>query len=247
MAIALTLAARAGALLSVAVLVAAGWTPAATAAEDAAYVQIDTEASVRRAPDLAVVVLGITGDAADGQTALARHSDNVLRILAAMREAGIPAKDITQDRPYVAPHFESWVEDNRLHEGGRLGFRATTGMRLTLRDMARAGGVIQVVMQAGATYIDSITFELNEARHAAARAEARAAAIALAERFAMRSAREMGATAVRLVSAGEPPLPDGEADMYIPPEPRNAGPVLVIEPGEIDISEKVRARFIVIE
>jgi uncharacterized protein YggE len=237
---------RAGALLSVAVL-AASLASAAAASEDAPYIQIDTEGSVRQAPDLAIVTLGITGDAADSQTALKRHSEAILRLLAIMREAGVPARDIVQERPYVAPYFESWIEDNQLHEGRRLGFRATTRVTLTLRDMASAGRTIQTVMHAGATYIDSITFELNPEHHAAARAEARAQALAQAERLAVRSAREIGATATRLISAGEPPSADGAADLYMPPEPRGVGQVLVIEPGEIEISEKVRAKFIVMK
>jgi uncharacterized protein len=238
--------ARTTALLAVAVF-AAGLASAVLADEDAPYIQIDTEASVRRVPDLAIVTLGITGDAADGQTALGRHSENILRILATVRKAGILAKDVRQDRPYVAPYFESWVEENQLHEGKRLGFQATTRITLTLSDITNAGGIVQTVVHAGATYVESITFELNGPRHAAARAEARAEAIALAERFAMRSAQEIGAAAIRLISASEPPSSHGEADLYVPPEPRNAGPVLIIEPGEIEISEKVRAKFIAVK
>ena len=248
MAIALKQTGRASSVLSVAMLVA-GLSFTASAADragDAPYVQIDTEAFVERMPDVAVVTLGITGDASDGETALALHSRNLLNILAAMREVGVAAKDIVQERPLVAPFYESWVEKGHLHTGRRLGFRATTRMILTLRDMQRAGGIVQTLVHAGVTYIDSIKFQLNDERQAAARAHARAEAIAQAGRLAMRSARETGATGIRLVSAREPPPPDGAADLYVPPELRETGPMPVIEPGTIEITEKIRATFLLI-
>jgi uncharacterized protein YggE len=207
-----------------------------------APIQIDVDGTVERPPDFAAVTLGVTGDAADSDTALARHSENVLRILAAIRETGVPAKDIEQQRPLVRPLYETWVEDNREYQGAQTGFRASTRIVLTLRDMARAGSTIQSVIRSGATYIEAIEFQLDPDRLAAAKAEARAGAIAKAERFAARLAQETGGAGVELVSVGEPP-PPGEADMFVPPEPRAWGPPLIIEPGTVEIAEKVRAAF----
>ncbi len=209
-----------------------------------AMIQVDLQGTVERVPDFAVVTLGIAGDATDKDDALARHSENVLRILAAIREAGVAAKDIEQQRPLVRPLYETWVEDKQEYKGARTGFRASTRIVLMLRDMAHAGSVIQSVIRSGATYIETIEFQLTEDRKAAARAEARANAISKAERFARRSAQEVGARGVELISAGEPPPPDGEADMAGPgPEPREWGLPLIIEPGVIEVSEQVRATF----
>jgi uncharacterized protein YggE len=150
----------------------------AATTQDAHAIQIDVRATVERVPDLAVVTLGVTGDASDSETALARHSQNVLRILAAIREAGIPAREVEQARPLVQPLYETWVEGNQERQGERIGYRANTRITLSLHDIPRAGRAIQAILRAGATYIDRIAFRLNDDHQAAARAEARAAAIA---------------------------------------------------------------------
>lgn len=74
---------------------------------DANTIQVDIRATVERAPDLAVVTLGVTGDAPDRETTLARHSQNVLRILAVIREAGIPAREVEQAQLVVLPLNET--------------------------------------------------------------------------------------------------------------------------------------------
>jgi uncharacterized protein YggE len=224
-----------------------GATSAQTQAGDSALIQIDLEGTVERTPDLAAVTLGVTGDGETSDTALASHSENVLRILATIREAGVATKDIEQLRPLVRPLYETWVEDNREYQRARIGYRASTRIVLTLRDMTRAGNVIQSVIRSGATYIEAIEFQLTPDRLAAAQAEARASAIGKAERLALRFAQETGASGVILDSAGEPPPSGGEADMFIPPEPRAWGPPLIIEPGVIEISANVRATFRVLQ
>jgi uncharacterized protein YggE len=230
-------------LLSVWLMAVPGAASAQAQAGGGPLIQIDVDGTAERRPDIASVTLGVTGDAADRDTALARHSENVLRILGTIREAGVPAKDIEQLRPRVSPLFETWVENHQEYRGAQTGFRASTRIVLTLRDMDRAGRVIQTVIHAGANYIDAIEFQLAPDRQAAAQAEARAEAIAKARRFAARFAQETGAAGVEFVSAEAPPPPDGAADMYIPPAPRDWGPPLIIEPGVIEINEKVRAVF----
>src|SRR5690349_21662732 len=68
------------------------------ARHDQPIIHIDTLAAVERFPDIAVVGLGVSGDAPDDQSALAGNAENVLHLLAAIREAGVPAKDIEQER-----------------------------------------------------------------------------------------------------------------------------------------------------
>jgi uncharacterized protein YggE len=215
----------------------------ALAQDEQPTIQIDAEAAVERVPDLAVVTIGVTGEAPDDQTALVRHSENLLHILGTIREAGVAAKDVAQVRPFMEPRYESWIEDGQHRRGARIGFRVTTFITLPLHDVRHAGSVIQAVARAGANVISGINFKLNDERQANARAEARAAAIALAERLALRSARAAGGSGAHLISVGEPPPPDGQADLGGTAEPRDRGPVLIIEPGLINISEKVRAIF----
>ena len=87
-------------------------------------------------------------------------------------------------------------------------------------------------------------FELTPDHLAAAHAEARAAAVALATRFAVRAAHTARARSATLASIGPPKPDDGEADLpQRPPEPRELGPPLKIEPGTIEIAERIRATF----
>jgi uncharacterized protein len=231
-----------GASLSVTAIAESGPDP-----PGAGTIQIDLEESVQRAPNFAVVTLGISGEAAERNDALKQHYENVLRILAVIREAGVPAKDIRQDRPLAGPVYETWVENHLEYKGQMTGFRASTRIVLTLRDLSRAGRVIQSVVHSGATYIEAVEFQLAPDQQAEARAEARANAIAKAGRLAVKAAHKTGAKGATLVSAGEPPPEGGEADLAIPPQHREWGQELVIEPGVIKITEKVRATFRLIQ
>lgn len=216
------------------------------ATHDQPIIQIDTSAAVERFPDVAVVKLGVSGDARDDQTALARNSENVLRLLAVIREAGVPAKDIEQERTSVRPHYQIRIEDGQEQLVARAGFRAATYITLTLRDMTSAGAIIQAVIRAGANFISQIAFQLTSERRAEARAEARAAAIAFAERLARQSAQAAGGSGAHLISVEEPPPFEYHFDLagVPPPDPLGrSAEVLIIEPGKIAISEKVRATF----
>jgi uncharacterized protein len=216
------------------------------ATHDQAIIQIDTSAAVERFPDVAEVRLGVSGDAPDDETALARNNENVLRILAVIREAGVPAKDIEQKRSSIRALHQARIEGGREQLGVRAGFRATTYITLTLRNMTSAGTIIQAVIRAGANLITQIEFQLTSERRAEARADARAAAIAFAERLARQSAQAAGGSGVDLISVGEPPSPEivlGLAGLP-PPDPLGrSAEVLIIEPGKIAVSEKVRATF----
>lgn len=215
---------------------------------DSAFIKIEVTGTVERVPDVAVVQLGVTGDGPEKDAALKVHYENVLRILSAIRAAGVPAKDIEQQRPYVAPLHETWIEDNWSYEGAQIGFRASTQITLKLRDIPHAGSVIQAVMRSGATYIKSISFELTDDNQAKANADARANAIAKAERLAISAVKANGAARVEFVSAAPPPPPDGVADMAPPPpEPAEGGVPLVIEPGIMEITETVQVVFRVLK
>lgn len=212
-------------------------------------IEVDASASVTRVPDLAIVRLGISGDAPVENEALARHSANVLRLLGTIREAGVAPRDIEQARPIVEPVFETWLEvlpDGIEDEaqGNRIGFRATTWIVVTLRDIVRAGPVIQQFVRAGATFIESIDFELTPLRRQAAEAEAREAAVGAAVRYTTVVASAANAGRPQLISAGPPPPADGKADLGgAGPEPREWGPAMALEPGTIEITETVRAVF----
>jgi uncharacterized protein len=216
----------------------------AVPAGEAETIQIDVSGTVERLPDMAVVSLGVTGDAPVRDTALSVHYENLLRILSVIREAGVPAKDVEQRRPNIAPLYEYTIEDGYAVQGRQTGFRASTGIQLTLRDMAAAGATIQSVVRAGATYIQSISFELSSGHNAEAHSEARASAIKRAERLAWSAARATGASRLEFVSAAEPPNEsDGEADLYVPPIPADTAPALKIEPGAMEVTERVRVTF----
>jgi uncharacterized protein len=213
---------------------------------DQPAIQIDTSAAVERFPDVAEVKLGVSGDAPDDQGALARNSENLLHLLAVIRNVGVLAKDIEQQRTSVGPLYQVRIEGGQQQLGERVGFRATTYVTLTLRDMPRAGSVIQAAIRAGANIISQIEFQLTSERRAEARAEARASAIAFAERLARQSAQAAGGSGAHLISVEDPPEADYQFDIagLPPPDPLGtSAQVLIIEPGKIAISEKVRATF----
>jgi uncharacterized protein len=134
-------------------------------------------------PDVADLQLGVsiarpTVDAARADAAIAMTS-----ILAAVKSAGVPERDIRTTLVSVQPRYD--------YRDGRppvlTGYDLSNSVHVTVRDLGVLGHVIDGSLQAGATSMDSLSFRLDDpteperTARLAAVAQARARADVLAE------------------------------------------------------------------
>ena len=198
---------------------------------------VSGEATVRRAPDLAVVSLAVTVRDRDVEPARQQANERASAILARLRELGIPETDVTAPSLTVQPTYD-------YRRGAKLtGYEASRPITIRVRDLAALGPLLDGLVDDGATQVHGTSMELAQP-DAAAREALGAAFVAArgrAEALAAASGLTLGEPLrIEEEGSGFAPMPHmmamakGAADESVATE---------IAAGEVEISVRVRAWF----
>jgi uncharacterized protein YggE len=216
------------ALAAVAAVVRAGDAPAA-AADAAKGITVQGTGSVEAAPTRAELYVAVESQGATAKAALAANGAEMRRVLAALREAG--ATDLKTQSVNLNPRY--------VDTGGVQGFTATNAVSATVRDVTRAGAVIDAAVEAGANQISGPTLTHANARELyrqalrAAVADARVSAQALAAA----SGLTLGRVSAVVEGGGAMPMPFAVAERAAD------GGATPIEPGQREVSASVTVTF----
>jgi uncharacterized protein len=178
-------------LTVLAVAIAAGTLVAAPAlAQDMppAAISVTGEAMVSVPPDLAVVDGGVSSEAKTAREASEANNAAMAKVLAALKGAGIDAKDIQTSRLSLQPQSAP----NRTGPSAVAGYRASNRVTIRVRDVAKVANVIDTLVGAGANEIGGINFMVSQASKLLD--EAREQAVADARRKAEIYAKAAGVT-----------------------------------------------------
>lgn len=159
--------------------------------------EIGATGEVQRTPDLATIGAGVVTQASAAGAAMARNAQAMAATIAALKRAGIADRDIQTAALNLAPQYR--YADNQ--PPALTGYQASNRVTVRLRDLAKAGGVIDALVAAGANQIDGPSLSIDQPE--AALDEARAAALAMARRRAELYARAAGLHVKRIVSISE--------------------------------------------
>ena len=129
-------------------------------------------------PDSVEADIGVTSLRDTLQEAIAENNQKMAAAIAALKELGIAEKDIQTVR------FDVELE-RAIYNGPITGYRVSNQLHITIRDLTRAGEVLDRAIEAGANDVSQIHFAANDV--AELEKEARQRAIA----DAMSKAREM--------------------------------------------------------
>lgn len=179
-------------------------------------------------PDMATINLGVTTEAGTAARALSDNAARMNQVIAALRAAGVAAKDIrTSGLNLNAQYAYEQGQAPRL-----TGYQAANQVTVTVHDLTKVGAIADATVSAGANQVNGISFSLADETAAAnaARAEAVRALAAKAELYA----RATGYRVARLVS-----LSEGGGDGYRP-QPvmamaRMQKAPTTVEPGELTV------------
>jgi uncharacterized protein YggE len=189
-------------------------------------------------PDQATITLGVQTKAASARDAMAQNAQRMGAVIAALRGAGIAAKDIRTSNINLEAQY-AYAPDT----APRLtGYQASNEVTITVEDLTRLGPAIDAVTEAGANQINGIGFGLKAPGPAedTARVEAVKALQAKAELYAQAA----GYHIVRLVN-----LTEGGGYQPQPVRPmmmskvRSAAAPTPVEAGELTVSADVSAVF----
>ena len=209
--------------------------PAAAAEKLEKLVTVSGEATVLAIPDQATIRVGVSSQAKTARAASEANAKDMSAVIAAMKDAGIPDKDIQTSSLSLQPQY-----DQKQNVGNRLiGFQVNNIVTIKLHDISRLAGVIDRAIAAGANEMSGIEFEMSQ--YAKLLDQARAAAVADARRKAELYAGAAGMKVGRVMAISE----EGQAAPrpYAPMLRAGAAVAIPISPGEQTLRAVVTVSF----
>ena len=155
------------------------------------------------APDIAIVTIGVTTRGETARAALDENSTETAKVIAEIRGAGVADKDIATSGFAVSPVYEQRPPRAGGDDGGVIelpkiaGYQVDNAVRVTIRDLAASGALLDTVVSAGANQISGIDFDVSDPKAAAD--EALRLAIVDARRKAELMAAAAGVRIVRVL------------------------------------------------
>jgi uncharacterized protein YggE len=179
---------------------------AAYPASDSTLLSVSSHAEVRRAPDIATLSTGVVTQGADANAAMRANAAQMEKVAAAIRAAGIEARDIRTSGIHLNPQYR-YAE----HQPPVItGYQASNTVDITVRDLARLGNILDALVATGANQINGPSFDIDNKDEGLD--EARRKAVDKARARADMYAGSLGMRVRRIVSISEgarigPPVP----------------------------------------
>ena len=170
-------------------------------------VELSVSESVDAKPDIVDIGAGVTSQASTAVEAMRINAREMNAVIDRIKALGIKDKDIQTTGINLSAQYDY---DQSTSRQVFRGYQASNRVNVTLREVPRAGEVLDALVAAGATDINGPNFSLDD--DTGARAQARKAAFDKARAQAEEYARWSGFSGVRLLEINEsvaagPPMP----------------------------------------
>jgi uncharacterized protein YggE len=109
-------------------------------------ISVTGSGTVTTEPDTATTTFGVVTQGATAQEAMARNSQEMAKVIDALKRAGIASKDLQTQYVSLDPRY-----DNQGREV--VGYTASNSVAAIVRDLERAGNVIDAAVTAGANTV----------------------------------------------------------------------------------------------
>jgi len=173
-------------------------TPAvAIAPAQGTLLNISANAEASRVPDIATVSAGVVIQAADGNTAMRQNAQQMDKVLAAIKAAGIAERDVQTSGISLNPQYR--YADNVAPK--ITGYQASNTVNIKVRDIARLGQVLDALAAQGANQINGPSFQIDNPEPVYD--EARLGALEKARARANTYATALGLKVLRIASISE--------------------------------------------
>jgi Uncharacterized conserved protein len=178
-----------------------------------ATLTLSADGVVSAAPDTAIVSLGVVQEADTADKALSANNAAMEKMLAALKGAGVADKDIATSGFTIDPVivYPPQKDDGTQEPPKITGYRVSNAVTVKLRDIAKAGGLLDKVIRVGANDVRGVSFTVDD--QDSLMDEARIEAVKTLEARAALYARTGGFTLKRVLAVSEgtqdqqPPMP----------------------------------------
>ncbi|KQR13696.1 SIMPL domain-containing protein [Xanthomonas nasturtii] len=168
-----------------------------TIPNDGTLLNVSAEAEAKRVPDIATLSAGVVTQAADSNAAMRQNAEQMSKVMAAVKAAGIADKDVQTSGINLSPQYA--YKENEAPK--IIGYQASNTVSLKVRDISKLGKVLDTLVAQGANDINGPSFSVDQPE--AAYDEARVAALKKAQARAETYAKSLGLKVRRIVSISE--------------------------------------------
>ena len=224
-------------LCAVLVVALAGAASGSTVAAPAASrtITVTGTGTASAVPTRAQFSFGVTTVAKTATAALAANAAAMQKVIAALKAAGVAAKDIQTQTVSLDPRYSESGDEI-------IGYTASNSVAATLRELARAGAIVDAAVAAGANQVSgpSLTRGDTNALYRLALRAAIANAVLKARAIAAAGHARIGAIRTVTESSAGPPVAAAAAPKTAP------GQATPIEPGTQVIEADVVVAFAIV-
>ena len=244
-----------GPILMLAIVALAGCSPGSTTLGEIKELNLSSQqegiwvigtGKVAVVPDIANLSLGIESHEVSVAEAQSKAIETMDRVMTVLSENGVAEEDI-QTQYFRINRVTKW--DRVKEEEVVVGYRVTNMVRAKIRDIEKAGSIIDAVAEAGGdvTRIDSISFSVDDPStyYEEAREKAMADAKTKAEQLADLSGMRLGNPTYISESIRLPPIVPLPGVAYEYEEAAVAE--TPISPGEVEISLDIQVVYAILE
>ena len=203
-------------------------------------VELSVNEMVKARPDIVTVGAGVSTDAPTAVAAMQQNAKAMDAVIAKIRALGISGNDVQTAGISLNANYDY---DQQARKQVFRGYRASNTVNVILRDVSKAGSVLDALVAAGATDINGPSFAIDNDKPA--KDQARKAAMETARAQAMDYARMAGYANIRLLEINEAvsygrgvpmmAMKNVSADAVAAPAP--------IEPGLVGASVTVTVKY----
>ncbi|MGH8076388.1 MAG: SIMPL domain-containing protein [Lysobacter sp.] len=173
---------------------------------DGTLLSVSAQAEAKRVPDIATLSAGVVTQAADANSAMRANADEMAKVVAAIKAAGIAERDVQTSGVNLNPQYR-YAENL---PPAITGYQASNNVNIIVRDIGKLGKILDALVATGANQVNGPSFDVDDKESAFD--EARRAAVEKAKGRAEMYAKTLGMRVRRIVSISEgggygPPRP----------------------------------------
>jgi uncharacterized protein YggE len=201
------------------------------ASEPSGGITVTGTGTVETVPDQAEFTLGVQTEGPTAREALAANSERMRRVLDALSAAGVAKEDVRTQDVSVSQSYSS--------DGQVDGYSAHNSVSVTIRNLAKAGSVLDAASNAGANDVYGPTLTRSDQDELQAKALRAAVDDARAKARVLADAADVQLGSVTAISERG----DGAPVPYLDAVLSKRAPEAPIEPGKQDIQATVKITF----
>lgn len=179
---------------------------AATDTPEEPMIHATGSGEVTTTPDIAIVSVAVENENTDPKEAQAENAREMSRVIDAVKAAGIAAEDIK------TTGYSIWAEepdDDKPFASQQVIYHASNTIQITLKDVNRAGEIVDLAVSNGANTVNGVSFSLSPEKEQQFRSQALTKSVqnARADADAVAAAAGVNITGIQDISIGSVYVP----------------------------------------